>query len=90
MLNHVIMFSNCKNLCLNYRDSDIDQNNIFPITKQLYLAVPLAVLALLADPVDGVEVVVRAHPRDGLLQEVQQVGGAAGHPAPVGHDVVRT
>ena len=55
-----------------------------------HLAVSLAILALLADPVDGVEVVIRAHPRDGLLQEVQQVGGAAGHPSPVGHDVVRT
>ena len=40
-----------------------------------HLAMPLAVLALLADPVDGVEVVVGPHPRDRLLQEVQQVGG---------------
>lgn len=55
-----------------------------------YLAVPLAVLALLAHPVDGVEVIVGPHTRDGLLQEVQQVGGAAGHPAPIRHDVVRS
>lgn len=32
-----------------------------------HLPVPLAVLALLADPVDGVEVVIRPHTRDGLL-----------------------
>ena len=48
------------------------------------------VLALLPDPVDGVEVVVGANPRNGLLQEVQQVGGAAQHPSPVRHDVVRS
>jgi len=55
-----------------------------------HLAVALPILALLADPVDGVEVIVRAHARDRLLQEVQQVGGAAGHPTPVRHDVVRS
>lgn len=54
-----------------------------------HLPVSLAVLALLADPVDGVEVIVGAHPRNGLLQEVQQVGGAAGSPTPVRHGVVR-
>lgn len=32
-----------------------------------HLPVPLAVLALLTDPVDGVEVVVGPHTRDGLL-----------------------
>lgn len=32
-----------------------------------HLPVPLAVLALLTDPVDGVEVIVGPHTRDGLL-----------------------
>lgn len=45
-----------------------------------YLAMPLAVFALLSDPVDGVEVVVGAHSRNRLLQQIQEVGGAT-HPS---------
>ncbi len=54
-----------------------------------HLPVSLSVFALLPDPVDGVEVVVGPHARDGLLEEVQEVGGAAWCPAPVRHGVVR-
>lgn len=53
-----------------------------------HLPMPLTVLALLTHPVDGVEVVVGPHTWDWLLQEVQQVGGAARCPAPVSHGVV--
>lgn len=55
----------------------------------VYLSVPLTVLALLTDPVDSVEVIISPYTWDGLLQEVQQVGGAAGCPTPVRHGVVR-
>ena len=38
-----------------------------PSLRSAHLPVPLSVFALLADPVDGVEVVVGAHTGDGLL-----------------------
>lgn len=51
----------------------------------------LSVFALLSDPVDGVEVVVGAHTWNGLLQQVQQVGGATGPSSTpsIRHGVVR-
>lgn len=59
------------------------------LCSSVYLSVPLTVLALLADPVDSVEVIISPYTRDGLLQEVQQVGGAARCPTPIRHGVVR-
>ncbi len=56
-----------------------------------YLAVSLSVFTLLSDPVDGVEVVVGSHAWNGLLQQVQQVGGDTGpaSASSIRHGVVR-
>lgn len=47
----------------------------------LYLSVSVPVLALLPDPVDGVEVLIGAHTRQRVFQRVHQLtGGAPVHP----------
>lgn len=43
----------------------------------LYLSVSVSVLALLSDPVDGIEVFIGSHSRQGIVQRVHELCGAA-------------